>query len=402
MGGRTRASQHHGREIRCDTPSAPAPRRFSRSTPCETSSAAAAPRHTRRPSRRDAVAPTAQNDGLRRSRRPAERAARWRGARRGPPSCQLEPRSRSAMAGSAITASPSQFGAKTSRRRLIACADSALMWYGSTDWMSAIRPAPISSDPLLPFVMPVYNERTTVAAAVWSRAGRPVRSHPIVVDRGDTAMKIALLQINPTVGDLAGNARLIADAPRRRARAGRRSRRHAGTGAGRLSAARSAAQRRLRRAELGCSSTRSRASSRTARRCSSVCPSRTRPTKGARSSTARRCCAAAASSSASARRCCRPTTCSTRTATSSRSTAPQVLDVGGHARRHQHLRGHLERPRLLEAPPLPPRPGRGARPRRRDGDRQPVGVAVHRRQARAARGDAEQHGRASTACRSCT
>jgi hypothetical protein len=27
-------------------------------------------------------------------------------------------------------------------------------------------------------------------------------------------MKIALLQINPTVGDLAGNARLIADATR--------------------------------------------------------------------------------------------------------------------------------------------------------------------------------------------
>src|SRR5207245_935188 len=30
----------------------------------------------------------------------------------------------------------------------------------------------------------------------------------------DTRMKIALLQINPTVGDLAGNARLIADAVR--------------------------------------------------------------------------------------------------------------------------------------------------------------------------------------------
>src|SRR5206468_6781523 len=29
-----------------------------------------------------------------------------------------------------------------------------------------------------------------------------------------TVMKIALLQINPTVGDLAGNARLIADAVR--------------------------------------------------------------------------------------------------------------------------------------------------------------------------------------------
>ena len=39
----------------------------------------------------------------------------------------------------------------------------------------------------------------------------------------------------------------------------------------------------------------------------------------------------------------------------------QVLDLAGDARRHQHLRGHLERSRLLEAAPLPPRSDRGAR-----------------------------------------
>ena len=80
----------------------------------------------------------------------------------------------------------------------------------------------------------------------------------------------------------------------------------------------------------------------------------------------------------------------------------QVLDIGGRRARHQHLRGHLERSRLLEAAPLPPRSDRGARraPARRR--RQPVGVAVHRRQAPAARGDARAAWRASTACRSPT
>ena len=74
-------------------------------------------------------------------------------------------------------------------------------------------------------------------------------------------MKIALLQINPTVGDLAGNARLIADAAREAGRPRRRPRRHAGARAGRLPAARSAAQRRLRGAELGSAATSWRASS---------------------------------------------------------------------------------------------------------------------------------------------
>ena len=57
------------------------------------------------------------------------------------------------------------------------------------------------------------------------------------------------------------------------------------------------------------------------RRRLSDCPSRTRPTKGVRCSTRRRSSAAAASSRGSGRRCCRPTTSSTKIATSSRSTA---------------------------------------------------------------------------------
>ena len=68
--------------------------------------------------------------------------------------------------------------------------------------------------------------------------------------------------------------------------------------------------------------------------------------------------------------------------------------------RHQHLRGRLERSRLLEAPPLPPRSGRRAGPRRRDSHRQPVGVAVRGRQARAGAKRCSAAWRASTACRS--
>src|SRR4051812_47395681 len=71
----------------------------------------------------------------------------------------------SAIAGSAMTASPSQFGARMTRR-FIVC-------YGRSD---------------------VPDERTT--------------------------MKIALLQVNPTVGDLTGNARCILDALRQAAAAG--------------------------------------------------------------------------------------------------------------------------------------------------------------------------------------
>ena len=118
----------------------------------------------------------------------------------------------------------------------------------------------------------------------------------------------------------------------------------------------------------------------TCRRCSSACRSRTRPTKDGRCST--RAALAPrrhASSSAFARRSCRPTTCSTRTGTSSRSTARRSSTLGGRRlgisicedvwndrdfwkRRRYH---HDPIEELV------------ARRRRRD--RQPVGVAVHRR-----------------------
>ncbi len=133
-------------------------------------------------------------------------------------------------------------------------------------------------------------------------------------------MKIALLQINPTVGDLE---RQRAPDRRRRPRGGRARRRpggHPGAGARRLPAARSAAQRRLRQAQLGSAARRWRASSTACRRCWSACRSRTLPTRDGRCSTRRRSPAAARSISVFARRCCPPTTSSTRTATSSRST----------------------------------------------------------------------------------
>ena len=101
-------------------------------------------------------------------------------------------------------------------------------------------------------------------------------------------MKIALLQINPTVGDLAGNARLIAG--RARATPAPRGADLAVTpelGARRLSAARSPAQRAASSAAAG-KPLHALASRcwRRCPRCSSGCPSRTRPTKGGRSSTA--------------------------------------------------------------------------------------------------------------------
>ena len=205
-------------------------------------------------------------------------------------------------------------------------------------------------------------------------------------------MKIALLQINPTVGDLAGNARLILDALRARVRAGadlaatpelalvgylpRDLLLSAGFVARSWDALERAGARRRRRC----------------RRCSSACRSPTRRTKGGRCSTARCCCAAAASSSAFARRCCRPTTSSTRTATSSRSTARSCStsparrlgisiceDIWNDRDFWKRRRYHHDPIEELVA-------------RRRRRDRQHVGVAVHRRQARASRGDARQHG----------
>ena len=135
-------------------------------------------------------------------------------------------------------------------------------------------------------------------------------------------MKIALLQINPTVGDLDGNARLIADAARE---AGAR-------GADLAVTPELALVGYLPRDLLLSPATSSRAagmrSQALARDAGRSAADAGRP---ARAQSVRRRAAAlqqrraaprrATSSSASARRCCPPTTSSTKTATSSRSTA---------------------------------------------------------------------------------
>src|SRR5438270_1653079 len=66
------------------------------------------------------------------------------------------------------------------------------------------------TDPVLSVAMPLCPERTTIE--IPRQAAARARVHGVAaVDR----MKVALLQINPTVGDLTGNARLILDALRR-------------------------------------------------------------------------------------------------------------------------------------------------------------------------------------------
>ena len=60
--------------------------------------------------------------------------------------------------------------------------------------------------------------------------------------------------------------------------------------------------------------------------------------------------------------------------------------VGRRAARHLGLRGHLERPRLLAAPPLPLRPDRRSRGGRRHVRGQHGGLALQHRQAAAPRG----------------
>ena len=69
-------------------------------------------------------------------------------------------------------------------------------------------------------------------------------------DLKQKSMKIALLQLNPTVGDLKGNAKIIAGAVRRGE--GRRFGRHLRAGAAGLPAPRSAPQCRFCEAQLGC------------------------------------------------------------------------------------------------------------------------------------------------------
>ena len=118
-----------------------------------------------------------------------------------------------------------------------------------------------------------------------------------IADRSQTpaTVKIALLQINPTVGDLARQRAADRERPREAARdaaptwPSRRSWRSSATcraicSSARASCAQSWAASRRARRELADA----------ARRRWSAFPSRIRPTRGGRSSTARRCCAAAA------------------------------------------------------------------------------------------------------------
>ena len=143
-------------------------------------------------------------------------------------------------------------------------------------------------------------------------------------------MKIALLQINPTVGDLSGNARLIADAVR-----------EAGARGADLAVTPELALVGYLPRDLLLSAgfvrrswdALARAGARAADGLPPVLVGLPEPnpsdegrplfnTRGARS-------AAAASSSGFARRCCRPTTSSTKTATSSRFTARRCSTLGG-------------------------------------------------------------------------
>jgi glycosyltransferase involved in cell wall biosynthesis len=90
----------------------------------------------------------------------------------------LEPghaRATSAIAGSAMTASPSQFGA-TIRR----CGT----FLNSMSPERSGRAVP--SDPLLSVVMPVFNERTTVETIIRRVLAVPLRIDLIVVDDGST------------------------------------------------------------------------------------------------------------------------------------------------------------------------------------------------------------------------
>jgi hypothetical protein len=74
----------------------------------------------------------------------------------------------SAIAGNAITASPSQFGARMTRRFM----------YGT------VKLSMINTDPLLSVVMPGYSERTTIEAIVRRLLALTLRLELIVVDDG--------------------------------------------------------------------------------------------------------------------------------------------------------------------------------------------------------------------------
>ena len=84
-------------------------------------------------------------------------------------------RATSAIAGSAITASPSQFGATIS-----SCGTFLNSMHSERSGRA------VSSAPLLSVVMPVFNERTTVEAIIRRVLAVPLRIELIVVDDGST------------------------------------------------------------------------------------------------------------------------------------------------------------------------------------------------------------------------
>ena len=208
-----------------------------------------------------------------------------------------------------------------------------------------------------------------------------------------TSVKIALLQINPTVGDLAGNARLIADAAREAARRGadlavtpelalvgylpRDLLLSAGFVATQLGRSSHDAGARARRV---------------GRRRSSACPSRIPPTKDGRSSTRRRSLRGGRVEQRF-RKALLPTY---DVFDEDRYFEPfhgaQILELGGRrlgisiCEDIWNDRDFWKRRRYHHDPV------EELVARRRRGDRQPVGVAVLGRQAPPPRGDAGQHG----------
>ena len=241
---------------------------------------------------------------------------------------------------------------------------------------------------------PVGREDDQTIHRMLRSEGSPLRSVP--------RMKIALLQVNPTVGDLAGNARLILDAlASRRPRAAPISPRR-----------RSSRSSAICRA-ICCSVPASCGGAGTvldelARDAAGLPPvlvglpepnpsDEGRPLFNTRGAAARRPRRQALSQGAAAhlRRLRRGPLLR---AVSRRAGARHRR----HAPRHQHLRGHLERSRLLEAAPLPPRSDRRAGPRRR---RRRSSTCRRRRSPPASTGGAKRcwaAWRASTASRSPT
>ena len=117
-----------------------------------------------------------------------------------------------------------------------------------------------------------------------------------------------------------------------------------------------------------------------------------RATWAGRCSTAPCCCGMARWVRRFTKRCCPPTTCSTRTATSSRRREPQILDFDGWrlgisiCEDVWNDRDFWQRRRYHQ------RPDRGAGAGRRGGHSQPFGIALHGGQTAAARKDAQPHG----------